>query len=44
MNYKYVFETFDNVCNICGIEAYYPELYRFKRRIPPPLRRRDECE
>jgi hypothetical protein len=24
---KKAFETFDNVCNICGIEAYYPEIY-----------------
>lgn len=26
-NSKQVFESFGNVCNICGIEAYYPEHY-----------------
>lgn len=24
---KYAFESFDNVCNICGIEAHSNEIY-----------------
>jgi hypothetical protein len=46
---KYLFERYTNVCNICGIEANYPELYtklcpKCKRAIHTYHSSKCECE